>query len=356
MTDRLAALLPYPASARLQPGSFPLSADTPIAAGPGAPRAAAAVRRVLAALPWPPGARHGTARRPRNRPRTAGHGTAPGAGHGTGHGTGPEAGDPGGITVDIDERLPDEGYQLRIGPGHLRITAGGEAGAFYAAQTIRQLLPDEAYRAAPVPGPPWQLPCAEIDDAPALSWRGAHLDVARHFFPKPELLSFIDMLAAHKLNRFHLHLTDDQGWRIESERYPALHQVGSHRPRTRIGHGRQQPAVYDDVPHGGYYTLADLAEISAYAAAADGDRRPGDRGSRSRVGAAGRAAPVRLRAGRAVRGIGRLGHIPVDHVAAAGHGQLPRGHLRRAARRHPGAVRAHRRRRVRARLPGGRAR
>ena len=204
-------------------------------------------------------------RPPRNRPR-AGHGTAPGAGHGTGHGTGPEAGDPGGITVDIDERLPDEGYQLRIGPGQVRITAGGEAGAFYAAQTIRQLLPDEAYRAAPVPGPPWQLPCAEIDDAPALSWRGAHLDVARHFFPKPVLLSFIDMLAAHKLNRFHLHLTDDQGWRIESGRYPALHQVGSHRPRTRIGHGRQQPAVYDDVPHGGYYTLADLAEISAYAA------------------------------------------------------------------------------------------
>ena len=243
MTDRLAALLPYPTSARLQPGNFPLSADTPIAAGPGAPRAAAAVRRVLAALPWPAD-----------------------AGPATGHGTAPEGGDPGGITVDIDERLPDEGYQLRIGPGQVRITAGGEAGAFYAAQTIRQLLPDEAYRAAPVPGPPWQLPCAEIDDAPALSWRGAHLDVARHFFPKPVLLSFIDMLAAHKLNRFHLHLTDDQGWRIESGRYPALHEVGSHRPRTRIGHGRQQPAVYDDVPHGGYYTLADLAEISAYAA------------------------------------------------------------------------------------------
>src|SRR5580698_8523915 len=114
MTDRLAALLPYPASARLQPGRFPLSADTPIAAGPGGQRAAAAVRRVLAALPWPAG-----------------------AGPATGTGTGPEAGDPGGITVDIDERLPDEGYQLRIGPGQVRIKAGGEAGAFYAAQTIR---------------------------------------------------------------------------------------------------------------------------------------------------------------------------------------------------------------------------
>ena len=77
---------------------------------------------------------------------------------------------------------------------------------------------------------------------------------------------FIDMLAAHKLNRFHLHLTDDQGWRIESQRYPALHEIGSHRPRSRISHSAD-PAVYEEIPHGGYYTLADLAEISAYAAA-----------------------------------------------------------------------------------------
>jgi hexosaminidase len=189
---------------------------------------------------------------------------------GTGNESVPAA---GGITVDFDEGcqrdegLPAEGYQLRISPGHLRITAGGEAGPFYAAQTVRQLLPDEAWRAALVPGPPWQLPCAEIDDAPALAWRSGHLDVARHFFPKPVLLCFIDMLAAHKLNRFHLHLNDDQGGRIESRRYPALHEVGSHRPRTRISHDSEDPAVYEEVPHGGYHTLADLAEISAYAAA-----------------------------------------------------------------------------------------
>lgn len=244
MIDRLAALLPYPKSVRPQPGSFPISADTPVVAGSGAQRAAASVRRVLAGLPWPAG---------------VGHDPDSGQRHSSG-----QAGD---FTVDIDERLPDEGYQLRIGPGHLRITAGGEAGGFYAAQTVRQLLPDDAWRAAPVPGQPWQLPCAEIDDAPALGWRGGHLDAARHFFPKPVLLRFIDMLAAHKLNRFHLHLNDDQGWRIESRRYPALHQVGSHRPRTRINHGSEDPAVYEEVPHGGYYTLADLAEISACAAA-----------------------------------------------------------------------------------------
>jgi hexosaminidase len=237
MIDRLAALLPYPKSVRPQPGSFRVSADTPIAAGPSARAACAAVRRVLAGLPWPAG---------------AGHEPAPAAGE---------------ITVDINGRLPDEGYQIRISPGHLRITAGGEAAAFYAAQTVRQLLPDEAWRAAPVPGPSWTLPCAEIDDAPALGWRGGHLDVARHFFPKPVVLRFIDMLAAHKLNRLHLHLNDDQGWRIESLRHPALHEVGSHRPRTRINHGSEDPAVYDEVPHGGYYTLADLAEINAYAAA-----------------------------------------------------------------------------------------
>ena len=80
--------------------------------------------------------------------------------------------------MDVDGSLPAEGYRLRIGPDRMRVTAGGEPGAFYAAQTVRQLLPAEAWRAAPVPGPPWQLPGAEIDDAPALAWRGGHLDVA----------------------------------------------------------------------------------------------------------------------------------------------------------------------------------
>ena len=243
MIDRLAALVPHPVFVRPQPGSYQLSRENQITAGPGAQRAAAAVRRVFGALPWPaePAPASGQGLDPR---RAAGE-----------------------ITVDIDGSLPDEGYRLRIGPGRMRITAGGDPGAFYAAQTVRQLLPADAWRAAPVPGSPWQLPCAEIDDAPALSWRAGHLDVARHFFPKSVLLSFIDMLAAHKLNRFHLHLTDDQGWRVESLRYPALHQIGSHRRQTRIGHGSDDPAVYDGVPHGGYYSLADLAEISAYAAA-----------------------------------------------------------------------------------------
>lgn len=239
MPDRLATLVPYPATVRALPGQLALHRDTPVRAGPAAQQAADPVRQVLAALPWP------ASSPPASDTRQE-------------------------ILVDADGTLPAEGYRLLIGPDRVKISAAGPAGSFYAAQTIRQLLPDAAFRAAPVAGPAWTLPCAEIEDAPALSWRGAHLDVSRHFFPKRTVLDFIDMLAAHKLNRLHLHLTDDQGWRIESRRHPALHLTGSHRPQTQVGlssrAGTGPPEGYDGTPHGGYYTLADLAEIAAYAA------------------------------------------------------------------------------------------
>jgi hexosaminidase len=242
MPDRLATLLPYPVRVQAQPGQFAVRRDTPIAAGPEARQEADAVRQVLAALPWPPAP------------------PAPLAGIGRSEAA------LAGILVDTDRTLPAEGYRLLISPDRMKLTAADPAGAFYAAQTIRQLLPDEAFRAAPVPGPSWHLPCAEIEDAPALEWRGAHLDVSRHFFPKRTVLGFIDMLAAHKLNRLHLHLTDDQGWRIESRSHPALHRAGSHRRQTLVGPAQLEPNVYDGTPHGGYYTLTDLAEIAAYAA------------------------------------------------------------------------------------------
>jgi len=237
MPDRLTTLLPYPAKIRALPGEFPLTADTPVMPATGAHAEAAVLRRVLAALPWPHPATTSTTTSAQARP----------------------------ITVDTDPAIPPEGYRLLITPDEAKVTAAGPAGAFYAAQTIRQLLPDDAYRAAPATTVPWSLPCADIQDAPELSWRGAHLDVSRHFFPKPTVLRFIDALAAHKLNTLHLHLTDDQGWRIESPSHPALHQVGSHRPQTLIGHARAEPLTYDGTPHGGFYTLADLAEITAYA-------------------------------------------------------------------------------------------
>ncbi|WP_169952627.1 beta-N-acetylhexosaminidase [Microbispora sp. H11081] len=170
------------------------------------------------------------------------------------------------VRVAEDPGLGPEAYALTIAGDGVRITAADPAGAFYAGQTLRQLLPAEAFRSALVPGTSWTVPCGRVEDAPGFSWRGAHLDVARTFLPKREVLRMIDLMAAHKLNRLHLHLADDQGWRVESRAFPLLHEVGSHRPRTITSHRGEEPA-FDDVPHGGHYTLADLTEIAAYARA-----------------------------------------------------------------------------------------
>jgi hexosaminidase len=244
MPDRLATLLPYPVKVSALPGEFPMTAGTPVRPAAGAHEEAAVLRRALATLPWPQPATNDASAVARDAPHITG------APH---------------ITVSTDHALPPEGYRLTISQTQINVTAADPAGTFYAAQTIRQLLPDDAYRAAPASATPWSVPCAEIEDAPKLSWRGAHLDVSRHFFPKATVLRFIDALAAHKLNVLHLHLTDDQGWRIESPSHPALHEKGSHRPETMVGHARAKPWTYDGTPHGGYYSLADLAEITAYA-------------------------------------------------------------------------------------------
>jgi hexosaminidase len=242
MDGRLATLIPQPVSVTPRDGVLHLPANPEVRAGgsgPAAPAeaAAAAVRHLLGALPWPASPEQG-------RPTT-----------------------PCTVSLSLDAELGPEAYRLAIAEDGIQITAGDQAGARYAAQTIRQLLPGDAWRAAPLRGAPaWDLPCAEITDRPALGWRGAHIDVARHFATKRELLALIDALAAIKLNRLHLHLTDDQGWRIESTLHPRLHEVGSHRPRTRVSLNNEDPAVYEDIPHGGYYTLADLAEITAFAA------------------------------------------------------------------------------------------
>jgi hexosaminidase len=245
MNDRLAGLVPCPRSVRALEGTFALAQRPAVIVSADRPADVAAQRavsRVLASIPWPdPDPVQGPV----------------------------QASITPQITVSTTSDLADEAYRLTISPDGISIEAGGAPGAFYAAQTLRQLLPDAAWRAA-APATqdtaPWHFPCAEIEDAPALAWRGGHIDVARHFFPKHELLRLIDAYAALKLNRLHLHLTDDQGWRVESHRYPRLHEVGSHRPKTRLTHSKDPNAAYDETPHGGYYTLADLAEISAYAA------------------------------------------------------------------------------------------
>ncbi|WP_371481266.1 beta-N-acetylhexosaminidase [Kitasatospora sp. NBC_00315] len=169
-----------------------------------------------------------------------------------------------GIELALDDRLAAEEYRLSVRPGRAVITAGGPAGALWGAQTLRQLLGPDAYRRAPLRRDGWVLPGGDIEDAPRFGWRGVLLDVCRHFLPKADVLRFLDLMAAHKLNVLHLHLTDDQGWRIEIKRHPRLTEAGSWRERSMVGYRAGQRR--DDRPHGGFYTQDDLREIVAYAA------------------------------------------------------------------------------------------
>ncbi|MFE9863677.1 beta-N-acetylhexosaminidase [Streptomyces sp. NPDC005506] len=170
------------------------------------------------------------------------------------------------VLLRIDPALEPEGYRLSTGTGQsVVITGGSPAGVFWGAQTLRQLLGPEAFRRAPVPdGVPARVPFADIEDRPRFSWRGMMLDVSRHFLPKDDVLRYLDLLAAHKLNVFHFHLTDDQGWRVEIKRYPKLTEVGSWRSRTK--HGHRASELWDETPYGGHYTQDDIREIVAYAA------------------------------------------------------------------------------------------
>jgi len=162
----------------------------------------------------------------------------------------------------------DETYRLDVTPTGMVVRAASAAGAFYALQTVRQLLPSDILRDAKVEGMVWSVPSVHIEDSPRFSWRGAHLDVSRHFMPKEFVRKYIDLLALHKLNRFHWHLTEDQGWRIEIKKYPRLTDVGSCRDSTLVGSYVVDPAkrVFDGKAHCGYYTQDDVREIVAYAA------------------------------------------------------------------------------------------
>lgn len=163
--------------------------------------------------------------------------------------------------------LGAEGYRLDINANGVTVRAAHAAGAFYALETFKQLLPPAIYRAAPIGTASWSAPAVHIEDAPRFPWRGAHLDVSRHFMPKEFVKKYIDLLARHKLNRFHWHLTEDQGWRIEIKKYPRLTEVGSCREQTLVGPFQPDPAkqVFDGKRHCGFYTQDDVREIVAYA-------------------------------------------------------------------------------------------
>ncbi len=165
--------------------------------------------------------------------------------------------------------LGAEGYRLDVSAAGVTIHAAHAAGAFYALESFRQLLPPAIYRAAPIAGVAWHAPAVHVEDAPRFSWRGSHLDAGRHFMPKEFVLKYIALLAHHKMNRFHWHLTEDQGWRIQIRQYPRLTDVGSCRAQTLVGPYVADPArrVFDRTPHCGFYTQDDIREVVAYAAA-----------------------------------------------------------------------------------------
>ncbi|MFI6322368.1 beta-N-acetylhexosaminidase [Nonomuraea sp. NPDC050556] len=220
--------LPRPARLTTEPGDpFVPSAGTPITAPPSLGKAAAWLRGVLMPV-LPPGSSAGA------------------------------------IAFSHDPGLGPEAYRLAVRAEGVRIEAGDAAGAFYGAQTLRQLLPPAAFRSGSIGETGWAVAPVTIEDRPRYGWRGCLIDVARHYLPKPDLLRYVDLLAAHKLNVLHLHLTDDQGWRMEVKGYPKLTEIGSWRTESPLG--SRQHGVFDGRPHGGFYTQDDLREIVAYAA------------------------------------------------------------------------------------------
>lgn len=235
MSDLSTALVPLPVSlTRHATGGFRIAATTPIVAGFGARPEAELLAELLTPV----------------------------------FGATPSVYDEGDARVTADavtlrrDAIPgdhQEGYLLSIGAEGVVLTAATGAGLAHAAQCLVQIVPPHAPQGA-------ELPALAIADHPRFPWRGAMLDPSRHFLPVADVLRFIDLLARHRLNRLHLHLTDDQGWRIEIKRYPRLTSVGAWRRETIERHSGLMPRQFDGIPHGGFYTHDDIRTIVAYAA------------------------------------------------------------------------------------------
>ncbi len=154
-----------------------------------------------------------------------------------------------------DQKIKPEGYRLEIMPAGITVTASDADGLFWGVQTLRQLRVGNGL----------DFPCCTIEDCPAFSYRGMHLDVVRHFFPVSFIKQYIDIISYYKFNTFHWHLTDDQGWRIEIKRYPELQKVAANRHETLVGHNNSFPKKYDKRVYGGFYTQDEIREVVAYA-------------------------------------------------------------------------------------------
>ena len=168
------------------------------------------------------------------------------------------------LTLDasVRERLGAEGYELEVGREMMAIRAAGAAGLFYGSQTLRQLLPAAVFGSKSAEGVAWQLPCVRIVDHPRFGWRGLLVDPARHFIPVSDFERYLEVMAVHKLNRLQIHLTDDQGWRIEIRKYPELVRVGSVTDLTALQRGAEAGRKA-----GGYYTQDNIRHLVRYAAA-----------------------------------------------------------------------------------------
>ena len=167
------------------------------------------------------------------------------------------------IILDLNPQRPAEAYKLNVSKKQVRIEASRPAGFYYALQTLKQLMPRNVMAGvATSDHSQWSLPSVEIEDAPRFEWRGFMLDEGRHFFGKDEIKRVIDMMAIYKMNRFHWHLTEDQGWRIEIKKYPKLTETGAWRNSKVLAYGDVKP---DGERYGGFYTQKDIKEIVAYA-------------------------------------------------------------------------------------------
>jgi hexosaminidase len=234
------ALIPIPASLTPRSGSFALGASTSIVASAKLRAPAELLRDQLRPATGIPLAVRSSATGPR-------------------------------ITLALDRSLRslgDEGYRLTASPEEVAIRAPKVTGVFHGSQTLRQLLPPEIFRRARVAGASWEIPAVEIEDRPRFGWRGSHLDVGRHFMPKEFVLKHIELLALHKFNVFHWHLTEDQGWRIEIKKYPELTAVGAFRKDSMTAPRTKDPALrkFAGRPHGGFYTQEDVREVVRFAA------------------------------------------------------------------------------------------
>jgi hexosaminidase len=238
MNAPVVSIIPQPKSVRLDSGFFQIKSDTQIAADAQAQGVASYLAHIL-------------------RPAT---GFALPIKAET-----PGINDSNTITLAIDSRLDNlgpEGYELVISPEHIRLRASQANGLFYGVQTLRLLLPAAIEATQQVARVDWTIPAVTITDSPRFSWRGLHLDVGRHMYPVSFIKKYLDVMALHKYNTFHWHLTEDQGWRIEIKQYLQLTTVGSQRAATPIPADRNQS---DGKPYGGYYTREEIKDVVAYA-------------------------------------------------------------------------------------------